>query len=405
MTKRQRVVSVSQPVRTSPVRSQSPVVLGATLIKSLLELPSPVLTAYLDTFGKQANPASTPACVTWLKSVARSAERDLQPAQRPAFREQLQRVQSFLATPVRQCGLVIFAGPGVWQLVPMELEIANELHWGKPSLLQLETIVGEHKPSCIVTVDRTGAKLFRYQFGEIRSLEMDPFQIDQGQWKRKDYGHTARAGTKLSHGPQHDIVKHHMDAEYLHLCRRVAEETNALCKKEGLVWIFLVGSARLTEPIRNGLPADVRPCVMLVQEDLAHFPSTALKRHLRPRVAEWMAKCADRRVRQLLDSDRGTVAGVDETLAQLQAGKISTMVLLRGMEATVRRCVKCGLTSRSADPVCSVCGGQRPRVALSEVLPGLARSHATGVEVINGDAGKRLGEAGGMGGWLRQLVR
>jgi peptide subunit release factor 1 (eRF1) len=112
-----------------------------------------------------------------------------------------------------------------------------------------------------------------------------------------------------------------------------------------------------------------------------------------------------RLVDDLLGSERGVTIGIDETLAQLQQGRIRRLVLVKGFNGNLHQCVRCGQMDRTADPVCPACNGERRTVALREILPVLSRRHEVAVEVVAGEAAQRLQEAGGIGAWLREFEK
>jgi len=127
-----------------------------------------------------------------------------------------------------------------------------------------------------------------------------------------------------------------------------------------------------------------------------------IKRHLEPKIQARAAQEANRDVTELVYGTAGAVVGLDATLFQLQAGKISELLLAEGFDSDLRQCTKCGLAARSGDPVCISCGSGRKSVRLSEILPGLASAHRTKIEIVDGSASEQLVNAGGIGGWLRQ---
>jgi len=382
--------------------------LSAKEVLTLTELTSPVLTAYVgtDPTNKSNGKKSMSACVTWLRQAAKAVGKTLPPAEREDFRKQLNRAEEFLIDRrLKEKGIVILAGPKTWKMFPLQLKVENELHWGKPSVSQLLSLIDEEKPSLIVAIDRAGARFFRYEVGEMSEYEESKFNIDASQWKKKEHAHMAQPATEMPHGNQRDIYKQRMDAQYLHVCRGVAKRAAALAKKEGLPAIFLVGSKRLTEPIEAALPRGLRENAVLIAEDLARVSPRVLLRHIGFRMVAQTEENARRRVKQLIEGARGTVAGLDETLAQLQNGRISTVIVARGVDREMKQCVQCGLLNGSADPVCPACGGQRQSVGLSDALPELVRLHKANIEIVNGAAGERLRKVGGMGGWLRQPGR
>jgi hypothetical protein len=376
--------------------------LSAKEVLSLTDLASPLLTAYVETDPLKEPVGKSVASVTWLRQEAKSVAENLPSADKEKFHKQVSRTEEFLTDRrPKEKGIVILAGPTTWKLFPLQLKVENELHWGKPALSQLLSLLNEERPSLIVAIDRGGARLFRYAFGEVTEYFQSKFEIDSSQWKRKEHAHMARRATEMPHGNQRDAFKQRMDAQYLHVCREVAKRATALAKQEKLASIFLVGSKRLTEPLEAALPQRLRDNVTLIAEELARVSPGVIQKHIRSVIAARANEDAARRVDRLIEGSRGTVVSVDETLAKLQSGGISTLVVARGFDPSMKQCVKCGLVNRSGDPVCAACGSQRRSARLSEILPELLRRHKTELDVVNGEAGERLRAAGGMGGSLR----
>ena len=107
----------------------------------------------------------------------------------------------------------------------------------------------------------------------------------------------------------------------------------------------------------------------------------------------------------LLGDSRGVVVGIDETLVQLQKGTIRNVVVVKGLDASLRRCSACLWADRTSDSLCPACGRERYAVTLRQLLPELARRYKISLEVVSGEAASRLQEAGGMGGCFREFER
>ncbi len=362
-----------------------------------------MLTLYMDTNPPdRSSHGRTPAYLAWLKKEMKHVASGVPPSELQSFQEQMRRTERSLRdmTP-RERGIVVFAGPTTWIRMSLPQAFANQLQWGRPALEQLLGIATGRKNSCVVAIDRAGARFFRGEDGDMAELPEERFEIDASQWKQKDLGHMAPRDTHMPHGPQRDLYKRRVDEQYRRLCKHVADRTRALCSKELPAAIFLVGSRKLTELIEGGLPTDLRERVETIVENLARVPPEDLERHLGPRMAEWTWDFAKRRAGQLIEAERGAVTGLDETLAELQKGNIRSVLVVRGFDATLRQCTNCGAVGRSADPACPVCGGERREVKLGEILPVLARDRNTILEVLDREPAKKLVEAGGIGGWLR----
>ncbi len=376
----------------------------ADLEASRAEVSGPYLTLYLEPATTRSTRARFPVnSQPWIKKLAKSLETGMSAVERNSFRTQLNRIEAFLRSPEAGKGaLAIFAAPGKWVCLHLPSAVSNELSWGKPSLQQLRRVAEEDQGACIVAVDRAGARFFRYELGELVELPEMKFELDVSQWKRKEHGHMARRDTKMPHGPLRDAFKRRMDEQYLRFFRHIAERTKFICSKENLRIVMLVGSERVTKPIESALPREIRERAVLIPQDLARVAPAKLQAKILPRIWQWMRRFSEARAARLVESTRGTVVGFDETLAELQRGRVGTLLVVRGLDVPLRQCVNCGDVNRSADPVCAVCGGPRRSVMFSPVLDALVRDHHTKVEVLDPGAAEALAKAEGMGGWLRQ---
>jgi len=372
-------------------------------VNSLSELATPVLTAYLNT--QPADASKQPLAVeslVWLKKQAKEAAATVHEKEQKRFWRQVERVEEFLIGRKPQGkALVLFAGVGTWKVLPLQVAVENELHWGQPAVTQLLWLLDERKPHCVVAVDHKAARFFRYWGGEMEKVAERKFAIDVSQWKTKQMGQEAGQGIKKTRGAQHDTFDDRMAAEYKHLCREAAAQARKIVEAEKLQAVFLVGSDRLTRSMEAEFPKQWRERVVKIKEGFARLTLPDLQARLTPMIAEWERTSEQKLVKNLLADERKTVVGMDETLTQLQKGKMRTLVLASTVHGDLHECIECGWMDRSADPVCPVCGRERRTVELRDTLPNLARNTNTGIEVVSGMAAERLNQSGGMGGWLR----
>lgn len=377
--------------------------MNAGFVESLTELSTPLLTVYMNTQPPDASAQPlAKESVVWMKHQAKELAQTLTEKEQKRFWRQVERVEEFLAEHKQQeKALVIVAGAGTWKAAPLRTAVENEMHWGPAAVTQLVWMLNENRPHCVVALDRKGARFFRYWTGELTKLAEHKFSIDMSQWKEKDLGHVSIEGMKKARGSQHDTYERRVDAQYKKMCRETAAQARKLCEQEKLEAIFVVGSDRLTRPIEAEFPKQLRERVVRIREDFGGLPLPELQERLAPTIAAWERQDETEMVKHLLADERKAVVGMDETLAQLQKGKMRTLVLARSVHGDLHECIECGWMDRSADPVCPVCGRERKAVELRDMLPELARSNNTGIEVVSGAAAEQLTQAGGMGGWLR----
>jgi hypothetical protein len=387
--------------------------LKPNLLRSLPEAPPPILTVYLDTNRAEvSNRNPTPGYMVWLRSKANALSASIPSKEKKLFLEQLKRVEELLHTHgSSQRGLAIFAGPKTWEIVALQINVRNELSWGRPSLSQLLWLMDEHRSCGIVVVIQKGARFYLYWLGELVELEEKEFASGVSEWKKKEIGKFARTGTHMTpgvhmtRGSQHDVFDHRMSAQYQHFYREVAQGMQLHWPDtESSRAVFVVGLEDMAKGILEELPEAFRGRVVPVREDLGwNWISRAqLQRRLEPKIEQWEREREVALVDALLDCERGAVLGIDETLVCLQQGTARNLVVEHDLDADLHQCKKCGWVDRVAGPSCTVCGGERQPASLREELPGLVRRFGTAIEIVAGEAARKLHEVGGMGSWLRQ---
>jgi hypothetical protein len=255
----------------------------------LSELPSPLATVYL---GRSAGTASShgpvAARISWLKREARSVARDMPPAETRFFREQISRIERSLREQTSwENGLLIFAGPEVWEVFSLPPGVKNELHWGPPALDQMSALLNGHRLYGALVLDRTGARFFCCGQGELVPLADWSFQTNVSTWKKKDLGHVSQPGIRKTRGSQRDTFDHRMDAQYQRFYRELAHHAEDLCRIEHLAGVLLVGSERMTRPIEKLCSPWLRARISHLDQDVAHFPLPSLQRRLEKAIAAW----------------------------------------------------------------------------------------------------------------------
>jgi hypothetical protein len=376
-------------------------------IRSLPELPAPLLTIYLDTNPtKQMIRGLKPDYLTRFECQAKLIAEAVPTSDLPLFFEQVQRAGTYLRDHPLQCrGVVIFAGLSTWEFIPLQVDVEDEVRWGTSALAQLLWLLDEHRPHGIVLVGQKRAQIFLWWLGEMLELEEKEFRMEPS--KVKEMGPVSRAaGVRVSRGKDHDVYERHVDAQYAHYYRQIAEHVGLWCAAEHLNSLFLVGLVEMAKGIWKELPPELREKTAVIEKDLVWVESRA---ELEKRIEPFVEKHEHERklvlMNTLLGESRAVVRGIDETLVQLQQGRIRNLAVVKGLDGGLRQCLKCSWADRTQDPACPACGGEREVARLREVLPQLARRYNVSVEVVTSEAARRLQEAGGIGAWLRETEK
>jgi hypothetical protein len=375
------------------------------VIQSLPTLAGPVLTVYLDTDqAKQTNRGIKPGYLIRLESQAKSIAQIVTPDDQELFRKQLRRAEAYLERQPPRCrGVVILAGRDSWKFVALQVEVEDEIHWGTPALAQLLWLLDEHKRYGVVVPGRKRARFFLYWLGEARELEEKEFRLEPS--KKKDMGPVARVGVRLSRGTNRDVFEHHLAAEYAHYHQQIAERIERWIAAEPLESVFLVGLAEMVKAVLKEVAPALVEKIVLIEEDLGWVSRTELLDRIEPAVVSHKRECEMASVEAMLGDPRNVVMGVDETVVQLQQGKIRGVVVIKGLDGSLQQCVNCSWADRTSDPICPACGGKRQNVVLRDVLPELVRRYNASLEIVSGEAARKLQESGGMGAWLREFEK
>ena len=381
--------------------------INALEFAKLAQLPEPLLTVYLNTNpGLPSNCRSVPGYIAWLKTEAKRLRENRGESKSSPLYKQVKRVETYLDTQrPAHTGVVIFTGPETWQVIPLQVEPSNELHWGKPNLWQLSSILGRHRPACAAVLDLSGVHLYEYAFNTLTQFAEQPFKIDTSHWRQKEREHMAKQGSRMPHGAQRDLFEHRVETEYAHLLHEVARVIAAYCAVHSIDQVYLLGSDRLTKQVHADLPQHMRENVVLIAHVSAEVQAADIKSRIESRLREYEAIRKERMIDELLNRTQGIVTGVEQTLSQLQRGLLASLVIAEGLNPVLHQCESCGLVTASASQRCPACKQVQTATTLHESLPTLLIRHACNMELVEGPAASHLHTAGGIGGRLRTLKR
>jgi hypothetical protein len=285
----------------------------------------------------------------------------------------------------------------------LQVEVTEELHWGKPSLQQMMWVLDEHRPRGAILIDGSGARFFRFWLGTVSEDEAAAFSIDYSSWRKPHLVGPSTSAVPKQYGVQRDRFKGRMAAQRSHFIRALADRIMSWTGETGVRPVLLIGGPRDAEAIANALPASFRKETAVVQKVLPRISASDAKKRLVPVLRAWEREYEEQLVKELISSRklRKVATGLDETLRQLQKGRVRELIVVRGITGSVKECMGCGWIGRSADPECALCGSERRPRSLRTVIPELASLQGLLIEVVSGTAAKKLRAVGGIGAWLR----
>ena len=271
--------------------------------------------------------------------------------------------------------------------VPLENRVAL---YHRPIVAPLVEILERYHHHGVVLVDREHLRLmslFLDQTLNEREVETEPYpaphDVKRGGFSAKDFQDRKAEETK-------------------HFFREFADEVRDFVRRHRPDDLILLGTHENVQKFREFLPDSVRKLV--THTDRMDIEATApeIRERLSPvfqqRLEEEEARVVEI-LRERVQESHKAVAGVEETLKELQEGKLEALVVARGLSDRGGRCGSCGFFLVSESGSCPYCGGSvENSVDLGETMVRLAADQGIEVDFVPATA---LGELGGVGGLLR----
>ncbi len=374
-------------------------------LETLSRIPAPVLSAYLNINpALERNQSHPPGYLAWLRDQARRLESTVAASDRELFREQVQRLEKSLLQEVPEGrGLVVFSGPGNWQRMVLQVEVPDALSWGPPELTPLIRLLEEQRSCGLVLVDRSGARFFRYSLGELIEDHDEAIAFDTSQWRRKHLMPPSQPGIEQVRGSQRDAFERRIEAQYVRFLAQEAGHLLQWADRHRLPVIFVAGAADLTELLLQEAPESLRNRLVRIGKDVVHRTPAELRELVAQELRRWEQEHERQLVERLLDESNGTraVVGLAATVEKLQQGLAWQLVLARSWDAHVHYCPHCQWIEPDGSGTCAVCGGPQQAVSLRAVLPSMAARYKAVLEIVDGEAARKLLPAGGIGARLR----
>jgi peptide chain release factor subunit 1 len=314
------------------------------------------------------------------REAARSVESDVT-AMSEFVREELDRADTR--------GLAMFSssGAGLWEVVLISRPVRDRVVVApQPDLVPLEALLETYRPSCAALVDYEKARLFVVEMGRIEEVtdvwDDVPGRHEQGGWAQMR-------------------MQRHVDDHRARHLKHVADALFSLWRRRPFEQLALAGPAEAQRDVEAHLHDYLRQRVRATFT----LPMTATTADVLARVLEMEEQVEREREQAAVErvkaasgaSDHG-VAGLEDTLEALSAGRVGELVVSFELSSPGAACESCGrLTTRKG--ACPSCG--EPTQAVPDVVEAAVTAavrNGSRVEVVL-DAG--LEELGGIGALLR----
>ncbi len=309
------------------------------------------------------------------------------------FRKNIARIEEYLVHQLdkRTQGLAVFCSEGrnFFQALQLPVRVRDKFVVStSPNLDILIELAEESHRCCMVVLDQHSGRIFSVHLSnqpdDATSLSEEiPGRTKVGGWSQMRYQRHRK-----------DMIQHFM--------KDLAEELERHVRREQPDCIVVLGTQSNTAEFRRRLSADLDRKILLTTSIPAHENDQELVAKVRGLIEEAERLEAQRMVTRLYDrlcQDHKAVVGLDETLFNLQMGKLERLFISEGLNGRGYRCTHCDFIFSRDVGKCPYCGNSAEPVELRNRLEKLAEHHAVPIELV-GDA-TFLDSLGGTGGFLK----
>jgi peptide subunit release factor 1 (eRF1) len=359
--------------------------ISANDIQRLLQYDSNgrnILSLFLDMSVASDNKRTYQVFLNKEKSRFSELESDRDRHHREPLGEAFARVERWLETgfdPTSK-GVALFAdiGGDWFEAFQLPIPVRNRLEIAdQPVIGPLSEVLHQHPRYGIIIVDREHLRLIASQMNVIgEDYRMDPDALP--------IPHDVQAG-----GYSHKDYQKRKAEEARHFAKDFADEITRFDQRLRPDLYVLLGTVENTSHFREFLPKEITDRLLHVDATPVAHGAVEIMRHLQP-IFEDHARRNEAAALNLLQ-DRARQAhfatvGLQETLVNLQEGKVERLFVARDFTTEGVQCTQCGFYLANGDGACPYCGGAlRNGVDLVESMIRMAANQDVEIDFVAAD--------------------
>jgi peptide subunit release factor 1 (eRF1) len=281
------------------------------------------------------------------------------------------------------------------QLVQIELPFRVSVHWRRGAFLRpVVEAMDEHERYAVVLTDNNRARLFTVQMGELTEHE-DLFS-DTSQRTRSVGADQMRAQKRHDQRHQEEVASH---------AKRVIDALHDLVLRAPFDRLIVGGTPKAAGQLVRLLPTRLRGKLV----DTVSVRVGGSHKEILSNILAVQQRMERGRETEIVDGvlaelhDRGkAVAGFAAVLDAVNQGRVWTLIYGKGFTAKAGECGECSAYSPHANGPCVYCGEDvHPLPQPIDRLSQSVLEMGGRVEVVDGEAKKKLEKPGGIAAMLR----
>jgi peptide subunit release factor 1 (eRF1) len=281
------------------------------------------------------------------------------------------------------------------ELVQIELPFPVSIHWRRGAFLRpVVEAMDEHERYAVVLTDNKRARLFTVQMGEL--TEHEDLLSETSQRTRSLGADQMRAQKRHDQRHQEEVASH---------AKRVIDALHDLVLRAPFDRLIVGGTPKAAGQLVRLLPTRLRGKLV----DTVSMRVDGSKKEVLNKILAVQQRMERGRETEIVDGvlaelhDRGkAVAGFAAVLDAVNQGRVWTLIYGKDFNAKAGECGECNAYSPHANGPCVYCGEDvHPLPQCVDRISQSVLEMGGRVEVVDGEARKKLEKPGGIAAMLR----
>lgn len=349
-----------------------------------------VLSVYLETdptiIGRKRAAAQI-----WLKDSLKSIRNDLSPSQLKEFETIHSNILEEAENRISDGkSLILFSGEGFFEAAHPQINVTNEVWWGKPSIGQLDWILEEYRNYGIIKIASERIHYYIIGLNEVIKEWEETISSDTLAWQSKHLPPEnimrERAIPGLRGGDTKEIVGRHISEEIQRFWKHCSSSIEAMKKKFYVNEIVLAGLDSQTDLFQkciNTNEVSVIGKISLARDssikDIISAAQQIFQNYERTKEQKLIDEIIERSA-----TNTSASLGIKKVLKLIQEGRSNIVAITNGSDKILVECNDCGYVMTKDAKECSQCSSKNLRVgSLKTLLPPLLRKYKTPLNIVS----------------------
>lgn len=354
-----------------------------------------VLSLFLDMSVNSENKRTYQLFLQQKRSVHAELDSDRSNHHREPLGQAFERIERWIDVNYDQSnrGLALFTEiGGAWiDGIQLPVPLPNRIDMSdRPLIGPLVEMQSRHRHYGITLIDREHCRVAGFYLGELghyKDIMPDAYHTP----------HDVKKGGEAQKGYQNFKAE-----ETRQFYRQFVTELSDIDRRHEIEYWILIGTDENTKNFREFLPAQIDERVIHCTPGNVDANDAEILERLAPFFDEHALQdeaATMNLLRDRLRTGHFAIAGVQDTLVQLQEGKVDTLVIARDFSTSGAQCTRCGFYLDRRGGGCPYCGGElREGIDLVESMIRIATSQEVQLEFVDP---KPISDLNGVGALLK----